>query len=232
MISIDKYAYNNNLRHISPDIKASIGSIFLTISMIFQNKLILVGIMLLMSLSIVCMAKIDIQNYFKLLKIPMYFLFIGIALNLINIAFTSENMLYSFRVWGIYIGTSKESINTSIYILLRSMSCLTCVYFIVLTTPFNDLMFLLKKMHLPDTVIELTMLVYRFIFIFLEEISDIKKSQQLRFGYINLKTSYKSLGLLVSMLFERMIIRYEDMSISLDVKLYDGKFHIVGDRHV
>lgn len=76
------------------------------------------------------------------------------------------------------------------------------------------------------------MLIYRFIFIFLEELIDIKKSQELRFGYINLKTSYKSIGILGSLLFKRLIKKYEDMSISLDMKLYDGKFHIVGDRDV
>ena len=36
-------------------------------------------------------------------------------------------------------------------------------------------------------------------------------------------------GLLVNMLFKRMIIRYDEMSIALDMKLFDGTFHIVGD---
>ncbi|MGL5750274.1 MAG: CbiQ family ECF transporter T component [Paraclostridium sp.] len=52
------------------------------------------------------------------------------------------------------------------------------------------------------------------------------KSQQLKFGYINLKNSYKSTGLMINMLFLRLIKRYEDMSIALDIKMYDGKFHV------
>lgn len=232
MILIDKYAYTNNLRHINPKLKAIIGTLFLILSMLINSKVVLAGIMVFMSLLIVCVAKIDLKNYLKLLKIPVYFLVIGVGLNLINIGFTSENMVYSFNIYSLYIGTSIESINTSLYILIRSMSCLSCVYFIVLTTPFNDLLFLLKKMRLPDTVIELSMLIYRFIFIFLEEVIDIRKSQELRFGYINLKTSYKSLGMLASILFKRMMIRYEDLSISLDIKLYNGEFHIVGEEHV
>ena len=68
--------------------------------------------------------------------------------------------------------------------------------------------------------------------LFLEEFSEIYKSQELRFGYINLKTSYKSLGILGSMLYKRLMTRYDDMCISLDIKLYDGKFHIVGDNDV
>ena len=73
------------------------------------------------------------------------------------------------------------------------------------------------------------MLMYRFIFIFMEEVSDIRTSQELRFGYINLKNGYHSFGLLVNMLFKRMMIRYDEMSIALDMKLFDGTFHIVED---
>ena len=44
---------------------------------------------------------------------------------------------------------------------------------------------------------------------------------------VNLKNGYNSFGLLVNMLFKRMMIRYDEMSIALDMKLYDGTFHIV-----
>ncbi|MEG1311306.1 MAG: cobalt ECF transporter T component CbiQ [Romboutsia sp.] len=232
MLLIDKYAYTNKLSNINPKIKAIIGAIFLIASMIIQNIFILISIIVLMSLSIVCIARIDLNTYLKLLKIPMYFLFIGIIINLINISPISKELLYSFKFFSVYVGISSQSLNTSLYILFRSMSCLTCVYFFILTTPFNQVMFLLKKFHISDTIIELSMLVYRFIFIFLEEVVDIKKSQELRFGYINLKISYKSIGLLGNLLYQRMMKRYDDMSISLDMKLYDGKFHIVGDENV
>ncbi|HSQ87784.1 cobalt ECF transporter T component CbiQ [Romboutsia sp.] len=232
MLLIDKYAYTNNLTNINPQIKVTVGIIFLIISMLTKNILFLMSIMILMSMTIVCIAKIDIMSYMKLLRIPMYFLFMGIIINLINISFESNMLIYSFKIDNVYIGVSKESLNTSIYILFRSMSCLTCVYFFILTTPFNQIIFSLKNLHISDTVIEIAMLVYRFIFIFLEEVADIRKSQQLRFGYINLKTSYKSIGLLGNMLFKRMMKRYDDMCISLDMKLYDGKFHMVGDKNV
>ena len=232
MILIDKYAYTNNLTNLNPNIKVTIGMIFLLASILINNVSILVGITLMMSLAIVCIAKIDFNNYLRLLKIPLYFLVLGILANLINISFDSEALIYSINVFNVNIGVSNESLNTSIHTLFRSISCLTCVYFFVLTTPFNQLLFLFKNMHMPDTIIELTMLVYRFIFIFMEEVSDITKSQQLRFGYINLKTSYKSMGLLGNLLYKRLMKRYEDMSTSLDMKLYDGKFHIVGDNYV
>lgn len=232
MLLIDKYAYTNRLRNLSPGIKASIGAIFLIASMLFKNLYILIGNILFMSFIIVVVAKIDFKSYINILKIPMYFLLMGVGMNLLNISVDGKELLYGCKFFSFYIGISKISIDTSIHILFRAISSLTCVYFFMLTTPFNQLIFLLKKLHLPDNLIEVTMLIYRFIFILLEEVSDIKKSQELRFGYINLKTSYKSLGILVNLLYRRIMKRYDDMCVSLDIKLYDGKFHIIGDEHV
>lgn len=232
MLLIDKYAYTNSLTEINPKIKGSIGLIFLIISMAFKNIFCLISIITFMSSLIVFLAKIDLKSYLKLVKIPMYFLIMGVLINLINISFDSKGLIYSLNIMSLNIGISNKSIITSVHILFRAIACLTCVYFFILTTPFNQIIFLLKKLHISDTVIELSMLVYRFIFIFLEEVSDIRKSQQLRFGYINLKTSYNSIGILGNMLFKRMMKRYDEMCISLDIKLYDSKFHIVGDENV
>lgn len=232
MLLIDKYAYTNSLTEINPKIKGSIGLIFLIISMAFKNIFCLISIITFMSSLIVFLAKIDLKSYLKLVKIPMYFLIMGVLINLINISFDSKGLIYSLNIMSLNIGISNKSIITSVHILFRAIACLTCIYFFILTTPFNQIIFLLKKLHISDTVIELSMLVYRFIFIFLEEVSDIIKSQQLRFGYINLKTSYNSIGILGNMLFKRMMKRYDEMCISLDIKLYDSKFHIVGDENV
>lgn len=232
MILIDKCAYTNNLAKSNPTIKFIIGMIFLFASMAINNLIILLSIAISMSFVIVGIAKIDIGNYLKLIKIPMYFLIVGIIVNFISISFNSDGFIYSFKIFSLHIGVSIASINSSIYILFRAMACLTCVYFFVLTTPFNQLLMILKKLYIPDTIIELIMLVYRFIFIFLEEVEDIRKSQQLRFGYINIKNSYKSIGLLGNLLYKRLMKRYEDMSISLDMKLYNGKFYIIEDEYV
>ncbi|RDY25377.1 cobalt ECF transporter T component CbiQ [Romboutsia weinsteinii] len=230
MIEIDKYAYTNELRDMNPNIKVSIGAAILLLSMLISNIILSIGTVLLMSVIIVFIAKIDLKSYIKLLKIPITFILLSIIVTLINISKDPKLLIYSVNIGNLYIGVSDQSINTCIHIIGRSMSCLTCVYFIILTTPFNQLIFIFKKLHISDTVIELSMLIYRFIFIFMEEVADIRQSQELRFGYINLKTSYKSLGLLVNLLYKRMMIRYEEMCISLDVKLYDGTFYIVGDE--
>ena len=204
---IDDYAYKNKLYKVNPNKKFIIGMLLLILSLI------------------------NPFNYISLLIIvPLTFLIISIIMILLNFSHNKEIFLYSIKIGNLYVGVTNESLKSAMHLFFRALSCLTCIYFIMLTTPFYQLIFVFKKLHLPDVVLEISMLMYRFIFIFMEEVSDIRKSQELRFGYINLKNGYNSFGLLVSMLFKRMMIRYDEMSIALDMKLYDGTFHIVGDE--
>ncbi|WP_373600537.1 cobalt ECF transporter T component CbiQ [Paraclostridium bifermentans] len=226
MLEIDKCAYTNSLRKFNPMYKLMISFIALIVSIITNNINLHLIIMIIISIMIIFWAKVDIKLYIRCLKIPIYFLFIGTILNLISISFENTGFLLNIKIFGIYIGTTEFSIDNSIHILLRALSCIISIYFLILTTPFNQLIIILKKMYIPDVLIELMILTYRFIFLFLEEIKDIYKSQQLKFGYNNLKNSYNSTSLLIKVLFFRMMKKYEEMSVTLDIKLYDGKFHI------
>lgn len=226
MLEIDNCAYLNNIKDVNPLIKLGITFIGVTASMLTQNANIHILIMLFMTALILFIARVDMKLYIKCLKIPIIFLIIGIGLNLINISFENKDYIFNVNILGLYIGTTEFAIKSSVNILLRAMSCIISIYFLILTTPFNQLIIVLKKLHIPHTLIELMILIYRFIFIFIEEAEEIYKSQQLKFGYTNLRTSYNSMSLLIKTLFFRMMRRYEDMSISLDIKLYDGKFHV------
>lgn len=226
MLEIDNCAYLNNIKDVNPLIKLGITFIGVTASMLTQNANIHILIMLFMTALILFIARVDMKLYIKCLKIPIIFLIIGIGLNLINISFENKDYIFNVNILGLYIGTTEFAVKSSVNILLRAMSCIISIYFLILTTPFNQLIIVLKKLHIPHTLIELMILIYRFIFIFIEEAEEIYKSQQLKFGYTNLRTSYNSMSLLIKTLFFRMMRRYEDMSISLDIKLYDGKFHV------
>ncbi|EQK44664.1 cobalt ABC transporter, permease protein CbiQ [[Clostridium] bifermentans ATCC 638] len=226
MLEIDNCAYLNNIKDVNPLIKLGITFIGVIASMLTQNANIHILIMLFMTALILFIARVDMKLYIKCLKIPIIFLIIGIGLNLINISFENKDYIFNVNILGLYIGTTEFAVKSSVNILLRAMSCIISIYFLILTTPFNQLIIVLKKLHIPHTLIELMILIYRFIFIFIEEAEEIYKSQQLKFGYTNLMTSYNSMSLLIKTLFFRMMRRYEDMSISLDIKLYDGKFHV------
>lgn len=226
MLLIDKYAYTNKLTDKNPYIKAIFSILFLILSLTIENRIFQISIITIMSITIISTSKMGISEYLKLLSIPLIFMIMSILAIIISISTEKTDMLTYFTVGSTYIGLSKFGLMNALRILSRSIACLTCVYFLMLTTPFNQLIKVFKKLHIPDNVIEIAMLIYRFIFIFLEEVQEIYKSQEMKLGYMGMRNSYNSLGLLLNMLYKRMMKRYEDMSIALDMKLFDGKFHI------
>jgi cobalt/nickel transport system permease protein len=76
-------------------------------------------------------------------------------------------------------------------------------------------------------MVELMSLIYRFIFVLLETADTMFTAQSSRLGYVDLKTSYRSLGALVSTLFVRAYKRSTDLYTSLESRGYDGDLNVL-----
>jgi cobalt/nickel transport system permease protein len=86
----------------------------------------------------------------------------------------------------------------------------------------NDIFGILENMKIPKVVVDIAILMYRYIFVFLEELENMYNSQQTRMGYGNFKNSFRSLGLLVSNLFIRTWVRGEQIYITMESRCYGG----------
>jgi len=226
MLIIDKIAYNNRLSHTNPYFKFGLGFACLIVAVSWNNLWVLTTIILAMNSLLIVVAKINKKQYIRLLSIPIVFILLSLLATVFYCSKEKSDFLSSIRFMGSYLGYSKITLIRAVDLLFRCFASLSCIYFMTLTTGFNQMILVFKKLHVPKEIIEIIMLTYRFIFIFLEEVAEIYIAQEMRFGYINLKTAYRSLGILVSTLFIRIMMRYKDMSIALDTKLYDGEFYI------
>ena len=184
--------------------------------------LLMFGIMFVMTTFI---AQIPVRVYLKLYILPGIFLLFSIIPILINVGKT-DIFLYSIKIGRRYFGIGNDTINTSLITAFRALACISSTYFLALTTPINQLIKIFKGLKIPNSMIELLILIYRFIFIFLEEGKEIYMAQEMKFGYYGTKNSFKSFALLVKCLFIRVLLRYEDMIIALESKLYNGEFKI------
>ena len=95
-------------------------------------------------------------------------------------------------------------------------------YFLTLTTPIADLLQCLHKIKIPVVFIDIALLMYNTIFIFLDQLFVMRNAQETRLGYINAKRSYKSYGMLFSNLFFRSLDKSETLQCSLDSRCYQG----------
>ena len=206
-------------------IKFIIVAIALAMTTIISNNYINLSIFILMVFTTTVIAGIPFNKYLKILFIPMSFLMISTITVLFSIS-GEEVYIWSINIGKIYIGLTNESILQSINLTTRVFASMSATFFLALTTPLNKLIKVFKRLRIPSVIIELLVLIYRSIFIFLEESKEIYMAQELRFGYSNFRNSFRSISLLIKALFIRVLLKYEDMVMALDCKLYDGEFKI------
>ncbi|WFA10262.1 cobalt ECF transporter T component CbiQ [Tissierella sp. Yu-01] len=223
MLLIDKYAYTNRLSNSNPFIKSVIVVIALAIATITKSIYVNLTILIIMGLLTTVFAGIPVRKYLKLLFVPTTFLVLSILTILISISKVNI-YIWSIKLFNNYIGITQSSLDDSILLLTRVFASIASTFFLGLTTPLNSIIRVLKKVYIPNFLIELVVLIYRFIFIFLKEANEIYIGQELKFGYSNFKNSLRSTSLLIRSLFTRVMISYMDMVVVLECKLYEGEF--------
>lgn len=226
MLLIDQYAYTNNLKLVSPAMKIIFSLLGLILSLSFSFYQIHLVILLTMIFVTTFIARIPFGFYLKMFSIPLFFILVSIISIVISFSYTKSDFIYSLAINKLYIGITEYSISNAFLILRRSLACLGSMYFLILTTPVNNIISLLAKLKFPAIVLEMSLLIYRFIFIFVEETNSIITAQTLRFGYTGLSNSYKSLSALITVLFTRIFIRYTSMKNALDCRCFSENFYL------
>lgn len=225
MLEIDHYAYQSRWRSLSPPVKGLVFIVLLLLALCSNPQIQIVILLILAPLT--CYGtRISFRKYCKWMMVPFSFLLISMLGILVSLGWDNTQMIVSFHLGSLYIGINPESVTVAAQAFFRSLSCLAVTYLFVLSTPFDQLIQIGKKVRLPTALLEIILLTYRFIFIFLDEMIAIKRAQTLRFGYISMKTSYRSLGMLVTLLLTRVLSRYKQMVIALETKLFTGDFHL------
>ncbi len=218
MNTLDYYAHANALRYTNSWLKLLFALLTMIICLISTSPIIPILIAIILSAILIFKAKIPAKFYFKFLLIPVFFALI----TFIFMALFFGTIEPWFKINFLNLTVYKDGFNLGFLIFSRILGCFTCLSFLALTTPMNELFYMSESMRIPKIVVEIAMLMYRYIFVFLEEMENMYHSQETRMGYGNLKNSFKSLGLLISNLFIRTWIRGEQIYITMESRCYGG----------
>ncbi len=221
---LDDYALMSPLRHRNNWLKLAIVFFGLIVGVSCTSPITPVFIALCMSFTIIAFGRVSPKLYFKLLLAPMGFA----AVCFLIIAFFSGSGhdLLSFKLIDYPLSIKTDGLELAFLVLSRSISGICCLYFLALTTPMIELFTVFKASRLPDTLIELTMLIYRYIFVFFEIAISIMYAQTIRLGYSNFRRSINSIGMLTSTLFIRSLEQGEKLFLAMNSRCYNGKMTI------
>lgn len=221
---LDEYAQKNALIDVSSSIKliTGIGAILVCISS--TSPVAPLFIAASMAFITIMFARIPARLYLSLLMIPVSF---ALFSSLIILLMSGGGVpLFSADVVGVPLSITTDSANLALMVITRTFGGMCSLYFIALTTPIIEVFAVMQQCRLPRGLLDLSMLIYHFIFILIGEAITIHTAQVLRHGYDSFRNSLHSFAMLGAMLFIRAWQQGEELIVAMDSRCYDGQLEL------
>ncbi len=225
---LDDYALKSPLRHKNSRLKLAIVAAALLVGISSTSPVAPLFIALTMTFATIRLGEVPAGFYAKLLAPPLAFALFGTAV--ILLFFGSGPEIISFSLLGQSLGATVEGAELSLLVLSRTVSGTSCLFFLALTTPMVELFALLKGLRIPDSLVELSMMIYRYIFVLLEVAVSMTHAQAMRLGYDGFLRSIRSFSMMAGTLFIRSWEQGERLCTAMDARCYDGRLSLFEEK--
>ena len=231
MINIDSYAYSNRLRKIHPGEKSLFAMITLAVCLTSPTIITPLIVLVLMAGGIIVLAGIPARVFLKLLFVPLSFLLLSVLTIAFSISSNPLGFWMAQTIKGVTIGIRYPDLIIATGLFFRSLGAVSCLYFLALTTPMTEVITLLHKLKVPVIITELMLLIYRFIFVFMETATTIRRAQLSRSGYVSLKCSFRSMSLLFSALLGKVFVKSQELYNAMAARCYTGEIKVLNKNY-
>jgi cobalt/nickel transport system permease protein len=222
---IDQHAHHNRIRNLDPAYKAGLALTVLLLCLIFNKPL--VGLMAVgwMYLLAVRLAGLEWRTFGRVVLVEGTFMILTTIGVVLSVSLTDPRGIspWALRLGPLWFSSSPDSFYQGVTLVTRALGAASAMNFLALTTPLVDLLDLFRRWHLPAILVDIMVIIYRFIFVLLESLNTMYMAQDSRLGY---QTSYwrvmNSAALLGSHLFMDAFQRSRRLQIALESRGYEG----------
>jgi len=219
----DVFAQKQNLiTGIEARTKIAFTAIALVINLLSTNIYTPIAIAIF---CLITLLAIKIPPKLLVLRLTMPLVMAAVVL-ITQIFFYGATPLFAIPFWGFHLVGYEEGLARGFLIMCRVIGGVSLILFLSMSTPANRLLLAASWFRLPKIFIELALLVYRYIFVFMEEAIAIKDAQRVRLGYRNWRQSMRSLGTLGGSLILRAYNRAERVFEAMLARGYTGTIAI------
>ena len=222
---IDRYAYSNRIRTIDPAHKAGLAFTVLLLCLLLNEPLVGLLVVGWMYLLAVRLAEISGRVFGRVLLAEATFLVLATIGVVISLSLTDPRgtMPWAGSVGPVWISGSPDTLYQGITLVMRALGCAAAMNFLALTTPLVDMLELFRRWRVPVILIDIMVIIYRFIFVLLDSLDRMHTAQRSRLGYhTTYMRSMNNAALLGSRLFIDAFQRSRHLQIALDSRGYDG----------
>ncbi len=227
MMMLDEYAVVSRLRDVAPVFKMLFA--LPPVAMVLWSDSIPFSalVFLLMGAVLVFKGGVRPVDFLGWLAVPGGFLLIGTAAVAVDLSGSRGLFMVAVPVWDAYVGVTARGLLAGAHLFFRVLASLSCLYFIAFTTPVADIVRALSVLGIPLLVIEIALLVYRFVFQFFDVAGAIGRAQKSRLGYTGPGAVFRSLSALAANLFVFSLQRAEETYVAMECRGYDGVLRVV-----
>ena len=230
MIVIDKLCYNSRLRYVNAGEKFIFAVLTLLACVISRSIAVACIVLAVTGILTVKKGGIPFPRYLHFMTVPLVFLFFSTLAIVLNFSRTPLD-LFAWKIGSVWLTGSRASLLYAIQLILTALASVSCLYFLSFNTPMPDILNVLRVMRCPRIIIELMLLIYRYIFVLLEIASNLRTAQNSRLGNKDYRTSLKSFGALASALFIRAIKKSNALYDAMESRCYDGTIRVLNETY-
>ncbi|WP_425756616.1 cobalt ECF transporter T component CbiQ [Ihubacter sp. rT4E-8] len=226
MIIVDKLCYLSKLRYVSPYEKFAFAMLTLIFCIVSRSIGMGVLVLILNAYLTIVRGGISARRFVNLMLVPLAFLLLSTAAIIINFSHAPLDA-FAVRIGDWYVTGSWTSIHRGVQMTITALASVSCLYFLSFNTTMTDILTVLRRLHVPPLIVELMLLIYRYIFVLLDVAYYITTSQSARLGYRNLSASYRSFAAMVQALFVRAMKRSRCLYDAMEARGYDGEIKVL-----
>ncbi len=226
----EKYAKNNGLlQSLDPTVKLITILMFMVVTILTRHLEVIIGLYLF-SLVLCYLSKIPLLHYLKRVWV---FIPIFTGIIALPILFTTPGnpilVLYNHP----YIAITYSGLIYAVVFTLRVATAVSYAVLLTITTSWNDITKALSNLGIPDMVITIMTIAYRYIFLLMNTLLDSMYSRKSRLcGDMGLKESWIEAGKNMGALFIKTQQMGEDLYYAMLSRGYLNESISTSEYHV
>lgn len=224
---IDRYAYSNALRRLDPAQKAGLALLAIMLCLLLDRPAVgLLTLVWMLGLA-VGWARVPLRVFGRVLLAEGLFLGISVLGVALSLSLAPPAQGWSWQLGPLWLSSSPAALAVATRLLARALGCAAALNFLILTTPLVDLIGLLRRLRLPEALIDLMTVTYRAIFVLLESMQRMATAQDARLGYRDGRRAMRSAALLASQLFLDAYRRSQRLQTALESRGMHGPLRVL-----
>lgn len=222
-LGIDSYLYakNSMVHRMNPTTKV-VAVLAMVISVAIVKDIYMALFALLLSFLMIIIAKLPIKFIVRRIWSPFLFILIFAAALLLSSG--GGEILWSIG----FLEITTESAMDAALILIRATSAIIMLTVLLATTRFDMIIKVLYDLKMPVFLLQILMFSYRYIFVFSDELENMKNSMTSKgFRPTFSMRMFSSIANMLGMLLIKSFERGDDVYRSMVAKGYTGKPMII-----